>query len=98
MEEIVGTLNATINESSTIQVRSDLATGGIDPQCHGSTLLAAFSPRIPGALVLYKPYGIMWNECSVANGSFSSLLVQLTDSMGVPLDTNGRDWKVVPPT
>ena len=49
MEEVVGTLNATINETTTsIQIRSDLATGGIDPKGHGSTLMAAFSPRTPG--------------------------------------------------
>ena len=95
MEEVVGTLNATINETTTsIQIRSDLATGGIDPKGHGSTLMAAFSPRTPGALVLYEPYNVLWHECSVANGSFSSLLMQLTDSAGMALDTHGRDWKV----
>ena len=92
-EEVIGTSNATIDETTTsIQIRSDLATGGIDPLGHGSTLLAAFPPKAPGARILYEPFNILWHECSVANGHFSSVLMQLTDSNGVPLNTNGRHW------
>ena len=93
MEETIGASNATIDETtSTIQIRSDLATGGIDPLGHGSTLLAAFPPKTPGARILYEPYNILWHECSVANGHFSSVFLKMTDSNGTPLDTNGRHW------
>lgn len=90
-----GTVNATIDERpDQIHIRSDLATGGIDPKGESTTILAAFAPQTPGALVLYEPQNILWHECSVANGSFGSVFVQLTDGLGVPLNTNGRSFKV----
>lgn len=95
VKEVTGSDNATINERpDQIHVRSDLATGGIDPKGESTTILAAFAPQVPGALVLYEPQNILWHECSVANGSFSSVFVQLTDGDGLPLNTNGRTFKV----
>lgn len=95
VKEVTGIANATINEvPDQIHVRSDLATGGIDPKGESTTILAAFAPQVPGALVLYEPQNILWHECSVANGSFSSVFVQLTNGDGLPLNTNGRHFKV----
>ena len=92
-----GTTASTIHETvATLQMRSDLASGGVDPFGNSSTLLAAFPMTVsPGARMNYAPPVVVWHELSAANGHFGSAFFQLTDGGGTEVDTNGREYQLV---
>ena len=92
-----GTTASTIHETvPTLQIRSDLASGGVDPFGNSSTLLAAFPMTAsPGARLHYAPPVVVWHELSAANGHFGSAFFQLTNGSGTEVDTNGRDFQLV---
>ena len=96
VQTATGTSQATFDDDVTmIQVRSDLATGGIDPSGSSSTIVGTIVPNVEyNKRIVVELENVVWHELSIANGHFTDAWIHCCDQTGANLDMGGEHWQV----